>query len=198
MRYWWVNQNQTYVHEVGGDSSVLEECQKMFFRCKVYLQCPSLLVIALLTSLLLNPPIVMATEMACQVDADCQRGYSCRSKPYGGTRCVSKGGATSSTSGYQSIEEGAIGGGDYLRDSASALDEARRAREEVSRVREEIQQDRERLAQERRQAELQRLREIQQDRERLAQERRQAELQRFMENERRQNQRMMDESWRRP
>ena len=156
------------------------ESQQMYFWQKVYSQFPHLHVIVLTTALLLNPAIVMATEMACQVDSDCQSGYSCRSKPYGGTRCVGRDGlwgspATSSSSSYQGMEAGTIGGRD-LRDSTSALDEARRAREEVRRIREELQQER----------------------KRIDQERRQAELQRFMEDQWRQNQRMMDESWRRP
>ena len=67
-------------------------------------------------------------------------------------------------------------GGNDARDTRRALEEARRAGEEVRRLRQEVQQER----------------------ERLAQERRQAEIQRGMEEHRRQNQRMMDESWRRP
>jgi hypothetical protein len=152
----------------------------MYFLLKVYSKFPILLLIILFTALPLTPAIVMATEMACQVDSDCQSGHSCRSKPYGGTRCVTRDGlwgssAIPSHSSNQGIGESKIGVED-LRDSASALDEARRAREEVRRIREEIQQER----------------------ARTAQERSQAELQRNMEDLRRQNQRMMDESWRRP
>ena len=32
-----------------------------------------------------------ASDMVCGIDADCGRGFSCRSKPYGGTRCVQSG-----------------------------------------------------------------------------------------------------------
>ena len=61
-------------------------------------------------------------------------------------------------------------------ESAFALEEARRAREEARQAREEIQRER----------------------ERLARERRQAELESFTDQQRRQNQQMMNESWRRP
>jgi hypothetical protein len=51
---------------------------------------PALLVNVFLVGLLLSPPSSIASEMACYVDSDCQSGHSCRSKPYGGTRCVSR------------------------------------------------------------------------------------------------------------
>ena len=31
-----------------------------------------------------------ATDLQCGTDSDCDDGYSCRSKPYGGTRCVKR------------------------------------------------------------------------------------------------------------
>ena len=68
-------------------------------------------------------------------------------------------------------------------ESESALEEARRAREEARLARQEIPRMREKIAQEKRQADP---------------AKRQAELERSMEQFRRQNQKMMDESWRRP
>ena len=75
MRYWWVNQNQTYVHEVGGgylwspkvnangksNRHELMESEEMYFWQKFYSQFPHLHAIVLMTALLLNPAIVMAT-----------------------------------------------------------------------------------------------------------------------------------------
>lgn len=46
----------------------------------------------ILYTLLFLLPLIgwAATDLECGADADCNQGYSCRSKPYGGTRCVKR------------------------------------------------------------------------------------------------------------
>ena len=87
--------------------------------------------------------------MACQTDVDCERGASCRSKPYGGTFCKKN----------YSDEQTPISRGSVTTErqtpsnSLELLNEIRRARDEAAKVAADLrryqdQQERERIFEE--------------------------------------------------
>ena len=89
---------------------------------------------------------LLPIEMACQSDSDCERGASCRSKPYGGTFCKKNYSDEATPTSRGTITDVRP----TTSSSSELLIEIRRAREEAAKAAADLkryqdQQERERI-----------------------------------------------------
>jgi hypothetical protein len=83
--------------------------------------------------------------MACQSDSDCERGASCRSKPYGGTFCKKNYSDQATPTNRGTITDVRP----TTSSSSELLNEIRRVREEAAKAAADLKRHQEQLERER-------------------------------------------------